>query len=168
MLAALFDRANSMQRTPNGLARSLLLVVVSCVITPWADAPRANAPPAIGSTADSLYARMGGTRNVTAVVSDLIDEAASDPQLKRSFDKVNLGRLKRLLVEQICELTGGGCRYSGDAMRDVHAGLGITQAEFYGLVQVLKDAMQRHGIAIRERNELLAILAPMKRDIVER
>ena len=76
--------------------------------------------------------------------------------------------MKHLLVEQICELTGGGCRYSGDSMRDVHAGLGITQAEFYGLVQVLKDSMQRHGIAIRERNELLAILAPMKRDIVER
>jgi hemoglobin len=162
MLAALFDRANSMQRTPNGLARSLLLIVMSCVITPWA------ITRAIASTPDSLYARMGGTTNVTAVVSDLIDEAANDPQLKRSFDKVNLRRLKRLLVEQICELTGGGCRYSGDSMRDVHAGLGITQAEFYGLVQVLKDSMQRHGIAIRERNELLAILAPMKRDVVER
>jgi hemoglobin len=163
MLAALLDRANSMQRTPNGLARGLLLVVMGSVITLWAVAPRA-----IASSPDSLYARLGGTPNVTAVVSDLIDEAASDPRLKRSFDKVNLGRLKRLLVEQICELAGGGCRYSGDSMSDVHAGLGITQAEFYGLVQVLKDSMQRHGIAIRERNELLAILAPMKRDIVER
>jgi hemoglobin len=162
MLAALFDRANSMQRTPNGIARSLLLLLMSCMIIPCAIAPRA-----IASTPDSLYARMGGTANVSAVVSDLIDQAASDPQLKRSFDKVNLGRLKHLLAEQICELTGGGCRYSGDSMRDVHAGLGITQAEFYGLVQRLKDSMQRHGIAIRERNELLAILAPMKRDIVE-
>jgi hemoglobin len=152
-----------MQRIPNGLARGLLLVLMGCVTTLWA-----IAPVAIASSPDSLYARMGGTPNVTAVVSDLIDEAASDPQLKRSFDKMNLGRLKDLLVEQICELTGGGCRYSGDSMRDVHAGLGITQAEFYGLVQVLKDSMQRHGIAIRERNELLAILAPMKRDIVER
>jgi len=147
-----------MQGTPNGLARSLLVLLTSCLITPWAFA----------SSPDSLYARMGGTPNVTAVVSDVIDEAAGDPQLKRSFDKVNLQRLKHLLVEQICELTDGGCRYSGDSMHDVHAGLKITQAEFYGLVQVLKDSMERHGIAIRERNELLAILAPMKRDIVER
>jgi hemoglobin len=156
MLAASLDRANSMQRT--AIARGLLLVLMGCATIPWA----------IASGPDSLYARMGGTPNVTAVVNDLIDEAASDSQLKRSFDKVNLGRLKQLLVEQICELTGGGCRYSGDSIRDAHAGLGITQAEFYGLVQVLKDSMQRHGIAIRERNELLAILAPMKRDIVER
>jgi hemoglobin len=158
MLAALFDRANSMQRTHSGLARSLLFMLTGCVTISFA----------IASSPDSLYARMGGTANVTAVVSDLIDEAASDPKLKRSFDKVDLKHLKRLLVEQICELAGGGCRYSGDSMRDVHAGLGITQAEFYGLVQVLKDTMQRHGIAIRERNELLAILAPMKRDVVER
>jgi hemoglobin len=120
------------------------------------------------AAAPSLYDRMGGTANVTAVVSDLIDEAAADPKLKRSFDKVNLKRVKKLLVEQICDLAGGGCQYSGDTMHDAHAGLGITQAEFYGLVQVLKDTMARHGIALRERNELLAILAPMKRDVVER
>jgi len=147
-----------MQKAPNGLAPSLLVLLTSTLIMPLA---RASGP-------DSLYARMGGTSNVTAMVSDVIDEAASDPHLKRAFDKVNLGRLKRLFVEQVCQLTGGGCRYSGDSMHDVHAGLGITQAEFYGLVQVLKDSMERHGIAIRERNELLAILAPMKRDIVER
>jgi hemoglobin len=147
-----------MQRTPNGWARSLFVLMMSCLTTPWA----------VAMSPDSLYARLGATPNVTAVVNDVIDEAARDPHLKRSFDKVNLGRLKRLFVEQICELTGGGCRYNGDSMHDVHAGLGITQAEFYGLVQVLKDSMRRHGIAIRERNELLAILAPMKRDIVER
>jgi len=146
-----------MRRTSTGLARSVFLLWTSCLI-----------PLAFGSSADSLYARMGGTPNVSAVVNDLIDEAAHDPHLKRSFDKVNLRRLKHVLVEQICSLTGGGCRYSGDSMHDAHAGLGITQAEFYGLVEVLKNAMQRHGIAIRERNELLAILAPMKRDIVER
>jgi hypothetical protein len=28
--------------------------------------------------------------------------------------------------------------------------------------------MRRHGVGLRERNELLRILAPMKRDVVER
>jgi hemoglobin len=116
----------------------------------------------------SLYARMGGAANVTAVVGDVIDDAANDPHLKRSFADVDIPRVKRLLVEQICELAGGGCQYSGDSMHDVHAGLGITQAEFYNLVQVLRDSMIRHGIGLRERNELLKILAPMKRDVVEK
>jgi len=49
----------------------------------------------------------------------------------------------------------------------VHAGFGVTQAEFYGLVQILNDAMVPPGLAIRGRNELLAFLSPMKRDVVE-
>jgi len=65
-------------------------------------------------------------------------------------------------------LSGGGCIYSGDCIHDVHAGFGVTQAEFYGLVQILNDAMVRPGFAIRERNEPLALLNPMKRDVVER
>jgi hemoglobin len=111
---------------------------------------------------------MGGSAKVTAVVNEVIDVAATDPHMKRSFADVDIPRVKRLLVEQICELAGGGCTYTGDTMHDVHAGLGITQAEFYDLVQTLRDSMIRHGIGLRERNELLRILAPMKRDVVEK
>ena len=116
----------------------------------------------------SLYDRMGGQQAVQAIADDVIDKAASDPKLKRSFDKVDLARVKRLLAEQICELSGGCCKYTGDSMRDVHAGLRITEAEFYGLVEALRTSMRRHGVGFRERNELLAILAPMKRDVVEK
>jgi hemoglobin len=158
MLTVSFIVRLTVMRMPNARARCCIVLLAGCLASVGSSA----------STTGSLYERMGGTPNVTAVVSEVIDDAARDPHLKRSFDKVNLPRLKRLLVEQICELAGGGCHYSGDSMHDVHAGLGITQAEFYGLVQVLKDSMARHGIAIRERNELLAILAPMKRDVVER
>jgi len=145
-----------MQRTRTTLAYGLV-VMLSCATVSWATA----ATP-------SLYERLGGDASVTVVVSDTIDRAAHDPRLKRSFAKVNLARLKRSLVEQLCELTGGPCKYEGDTMREAHAGLGITQAEFYGMVQVLKESMERRGIQMRERNELLALLAPMKRDVVER
>ncbi len=123
-----------------------------------------TAPPA----GASLYARMGGTATVTAVVNELIDHSAADPRLKRSFEGVNLDHVKKMLIEQLCSLTGGGCTYTGDSMRDVHAGLKIDQSEFYGLVESLRIALQHHGVALRERNELLEILAPMKRDVVER
>jgi hemoglobin len=118
--------------------------------------------------AASLYERLGGQPTVQAIADDVIDDAASDPKLKRSFAKVNLARLKRGLAEKICEVTGGGCQYTEDSMHDVHAGLGITEAEFFGLVEVLRTSMRRHGVGLHERNELLKILAPMKRDVVER
>jgi hemoglobin len=115
----------------------------------------------------SLYARMGGTRAVTAVVSDTIDQVIADPRLNQSFAGVNTKRLKRRIVEFICQLAGGGCRYHGDTMRAAHANLHITESDFYGMVAILREQMRRHHVGLRERNELLAILAPMKRDIVQ-
>jgi len=116
----------------------------------------------------SLYVRLGGARNVQAIVGDLIDHVSRDPRTRRSFDKVNLTRVKGLLAVKICDLTGGGCKYTGDSMHDVHAGLGISEAEFYSLVDVLRASLRRHGVGLRERNELLRILAPIERDVVER
>ena len=115
----------------------------------------------------SLYIRMGGAHNVQAIAADMIDHVSKDPRTERPFEKVNLTRLKSLLAVKFCELTGGGCKYTGDSMHDVHAGLGINEAEFYGLVAVLRDSMRRHGIGLQERNEFLQILAPIKRDVVE-
>ena len=114
----------------------------------------------------SLYARMGGEPVIRVVVSDTLDQVVADHQLGRYFEKVDVDRVKRLLVEQICELAGGGCHYSGDSMREVHGGHQISEAEFYGLVQILRDNLKRHHVRQRERNELLVLLAPMKRDVV--
>jgi hemoglobin len=119
-------------------------------------------------TPDSLYARMGGQSVIEAVVSETIDRTAADPHLNQSFDGTNIKRIKRMLAEQICDLSGGPCHYSGDTMRQVHAGHHISEAEFYGLVQLLRSALIEHHVRLRERNELLALLAPMKRDVVEK
>jgi hemoglobin len=117
---------------------------------------------------DSLYVRMGGQAVIDAVVADTIDRTAADPHMNQSFDGTNIKRIKRMLAEQICDLSGGPCHYSGDTMRQVHAGHHISEAEFYGLVQMLRNALIVHHVRLRERNELLALLAPMKRDVVEK
>ena len=103
---------------------------------------------------------------MTVVVSEAIDSVRENPRINQSFDKVNIKRLKQKIVEQICFLTGGGCVYDNDDMKTVHAGLNITEREFYGLVEALVRALDGHSVGLREKNELLAILAPMKRDVV--
>ena len=115
-----------------------------------------------------LYARLGGEPVVAQVVNQTIDTVAQDPRINQSFDKVNLKRVKTKLVEQICSLTGGGCEYTGDEMKLVHKGLKITEREFYALVEALRQALNDNGVDEREKNELLAILAPMKRLVVEK
>lgn len=139
---------------------------VSALFFCVASATFAAAPPAT-APAGSLYARLGGTPTVSAFVNQTIDRVAADPRMNQSFDKVNLQHVKDMLLEQICSLTGGGCTYTGDTMHDVHAGHHISNAEFFGLVEVLRGAMREQGVPLSARNELLEILAPMKRDVVK-
>ena len=114
----------------------------------------------------TLWDRMGGNPVVTKVVSETIDRSASDPRTSRSFKDVKLQHVKDMIVEQICSLTGGGCKYTGDPMDKVHGGLKNTEGEMDLLVQFLRDALAHNGVKDTEKNELLRILAPMKHDIV--
>jgi hemoglobin len=116
----------------------------------------------------SLYERLGGQEKLAVIATQLIDTSARDPRTARSWEGVNLRHTEQQLTAQLCELTGGGCKRNGDSMVDVHAGLKITQREFYTLVEMLRTILEQQGVGLRERNELLALLAPMKRDIVER
>lgn len=120
-------------------------------------------PTAFAST---LYERLGGEKAVAQFVSETVDLSAVDPQIKRSFDKVDLKKLKVKVAEQICALTDGPCKYSGDDMKLAHQGMDLTEADFYGFVEILRGTLNRAKVSEGAKNELLRILAPMKRDIV--
>jgi hemoglobin len=122
---------------------------------------------ATADASSTLYDRLGGQIGVSAIANSLIDRVSADPRLGRSFKDTKLSRIKGLLAEQICDLSGGPCHYSGDPMKEVHAGQHISEAEFYGMVDTLRDILKQRHVGIGATNELLRLLAPMKRDIVE-
>ena len=117
---------------------------------------------------ESLYVRIGGSEKLARISDRLIDMSAQDPKTSRTFQqKVNIKRLKQLVTEQLIEATGGPQKYSGENMKVSHAGMGLSEAEFYGMVEHLREILDSEGVGEREKNELLRMLAPMKRDIVE-
>ncbi len=149
------------------LATMFVVAAGSFCPAAFSQAPPAPVPPPAIAPPGSLYERLGGTAKVSAFVNQTIDAVAANPKMNQSFDKVNLQHVKDMLIEQICSLTGGGCKYTGDTMRDVHAGHHIGNAEFFALVEVLRDAMRAQQVPLSARNQLLEILAPMKRDVVK-
>lgn len=122
--------------------------------------------PAAAQT--SLYQRLGGYPAITAVVDDFVGNVAADRRINRFFAKADVPRLKRNLVDQICNGTGGPCIYTGRDMKSVHAGMGIRSRDFNALVQDLQKTLRKFKVPRREQGELLAILGPMKTDIVTR
>ena len=51
-------------------------------------------------------------------------------------------------------------------MKDVHADMDITKADFNALVEVLQVSMEAKGIPFGAQNRMLARLAPMHREVV--
>lgn len=133
-----------------------LVVSLACPGVAWADGE------------PSLYQRLGGEPVVTRVIEQTLRRVADDPAANRSLEGVDLQKLDAKIVLQVCALAGGGCTYTGDDMKAAHDGMNIGQREFYALVEALRDALDANGVGEREKNELLRLLAPMKRDVVTR
>jgi hemoglobin len=116
--------------------------------------------------ATSLYERLGGEPVVFAVTGKTLDRAAHDPRTMRSFDGIKLTTLHQSLALHLCAISGGGCRYEGETMAKAHHDLKVQPSEFDALVDILREELDAAHVDPGAKNELLKLLAPMKRDIV--
>ncbi|HEU5137568.1 MAG TPA: group 1 truncated hemoglobin [Steroidobacteraceae bacterium] len=148
------------------LAGTFTLLAAGISTATIARTPALAPPPAI-APAGSLYERLGGTQAVTAIVADTVDKVVANPETNRPFDKANLQNAKDMLVEQICALTGGGCSCSSEPTLAVYASEDISDTEFFGLVEALRESMRAREVPLAARNQLLEVLTPMKRVVAK-
>ncbi len=114
----------------------------------------------------SLYDRLGGQSAISAVVDDFVGNVAGDGRINGFFARTDIPRLKRLLVEQICQATGGPCTYTGRDMVTAHKGMNITDAQFNALVEDLVKTLDKFKVPEKEKGELLGALGGLKPQIV--
>jgi hemoglobin len=115
----------------------------------------------------SLYERLGGLDAITAVVDSFVARCAGDDRINRKFERTDVPRLKKMLVDQVCEATGGPCTYVGRGMRETHDGMNVTAGEFDALVEDLVATLDEFDVPKAEQDQLLGLLGPMRVDIVE-
>jgi len=137
---------------------SMTVVVIGCVTV--------DAQAGQGAK-QSLYDRLGGKSAITAVINQFVANVANDKRISERFATTDIPRLKKHLVDQVCTASGGPCAYTGRDMKTTHAGMNITTADFNALVEDLVASLDKFKVPETEKNELLGILGPMKKDIVE-
>ncbi len=115
---------------------------------------------------DQLYKAFGEKAGLVSLMDDFMVRLLADPRTGPHFKPANQQRVKEQLVDQLCALGGGPCVYKGADMKSSHANLDIKKSDFHALVEVLQQSMDAKGIPFRKQNEMLALLAPMHRDII--
>ena len=144
----------------------LVLSVTGCNTIESTSSPAMSKSTAMADK--SLYDRLGGKPAITAVVDDFVGRVAADNRINGKFANTDIPRFKMLLMEQICQASGGPCTYTGRSMKATHAGMGVSSSDFDALVGDLVATLDKFKVPEREKNELLGALGPMKGDIVEK
>lgn len=144
-----------------------LFVVVSLVLLAGCAGMMGSDKGSKAAMADkSLYDRLGGKEAITAVVDEFVARVAADTRINSFFGSTDIPKFKMLLVDQICEASGGPCKYTGRDMVTTHTGMGVTDDHFNALVEDLVGALDKFKVPEKEKGELLAVLGPMRKDIV--
>ena len=117
---------------------------------------------------DSLYRELGEQAGLTRIVDGMLLNIAADPRIVRHFENIDIERLRDKLVEQICVEAGGPCTYTGDSMEESHKGQNLTPSDFNALVENLQEAMSAQNVPMPAQNRLLARLAPMRAQVIDR
>lgn len=115
---------------------------------------------------DQLYKAFGEKAGLVSLMDDFMVRLLADPRTGPHFKPTNQQRIKEQLVDQLCALGGGPCVYKGADMKSSHANLDIKKSDFHALVEVLQQSMDAKGIPFTRQNQMLALLAPMNRDII--
>jgi hemoglobin len=158
--------ADVWRETMSRLKTLVVVLVVAAVAAAVPTAAQQAAP------ARSLYDRLGGMTGITVVVDDFIDRLVIDhmlnmnPRIKEARVRVPAPYLKYHVSALVCQVTGGPCAYSGRTMKDSHAHLNITPAEWDWMVGVFKDVLADHRVPAAEQQELLNIVGGTRADIV--
>lgn len=127
----------------------------------------------VQAKATTLYQNLGGKKAIVAVVDEFVGRVAADPRINAFFagtaaDPKRLARFKGKLVDQICQASGGPCKYKGKSMKVAHAGMGVSGANFNALVEDLVGALDKFKVTGKDKDALLGVLGPMQSEIVEK
>lgn len=139
--------------------------ILAAIVLGGSLAACASQPSKPGPNA-TLYERLGGKPAIEAVVDDFLGNVAANPEINFFFANSNIGKLREHLVAQVCEASGGPCKYTGRDMPTTHKGMAISDRQFNAMGADMQKTLVKFKVPDREQKEVLTLLGSMQKDIV--
>ncbi len=136
----------------------IAIVTLLCIAVTSSAPVRAQGPATV--TRPSLYERLGGYDGIAAYIALVFPRVAQHPELMHMFrghGKDSQQRQFQLVVELVCQKTGGPCAYLGRPMPPVHDGLGITEAKWTTFMKIITDGLEEKRYPADVRAEFLQV-----------
>ena len=136
-----------------------LLLVMGLLISPISSAQQ-----------QSLYDRIGGYNAISAVVDDVMGRLANDPTTNRFLIYIPDSRtthVRQMMIQFLCNATGGPCIYLGKDMHTAHKGMGLNNKDWQITVVHLTDTLNKLKVPLKEQQEVLSAVGSLKTLIVE-
>jgi hemoglobin len=118
----------------------------------------------------SLYERLGGYDAITAVVNDLLPRLRGDTQLGRFWahrGADGIARERQLLIDYLCNSTGGPMYYTGRDMVQSHRGMRISEQDWGLFLGHAGATLAKFNVPAAEQGEVVNFVQSLKKDMVE-
>jgi len=122
---------------------------------------------AVAHASPTLYEKIGGEAKVRAIAEEFTAAILADDRINFTFAESDVKKFTQLFFEQLCNITGGPCKYSGRDMHEAHAKLAINNAQFNAIAEDLYIAFDKVHVPYYLQNRVMVMLAPMQKDIVK-
>lgn len=140
------------------LGRTVLCLVVALAVGCGGAKPKPDTRP--------LFERLGGLPAITAVVDAFVKRTGEDPRINLFFTNTDVPRLKKMMVDDICERTGGPCKYTGKSMKESHATMKLKDEDFEVFMEDLEATLVEFNVPAREKAEVLADFRSRRADVM--
>ena len=114
----------------------------------------------------SVYDEIGGDAAVSLAVESFYTKVMADATLAPFFEGMNLDAIKRHQRDFFTVLLDGPELYDGRSMRNAHAGLHVTDADFTRTLEHLRETLEELGVDAPVVESVLRRIEGMRAAIV--
>ena len=116
----------------------------------------------------TLYERIGGEAAVDKAVDIFYEKVLADERINSFFENIDMFAQARKQNAFLTMVFGGPNDYTGEDMRNAHAGMGLNDEHFNAVVEDLAATLSELGVGDGDIQEVANIAESVRDDVLNR